>query len=108
MSLIVAAMFTRHWLNALFRGSLTVGMIYFTGVAMNNGWVMHELAPHESSHQVLYNTMNHLMIGFGWLGTPLFLFGLTGIAFLEIRHSGIGMSKWAASLGRTVAILSWG
>lgn len=108
LSLVAAGMFTRHWSNALFWGSLTVGMIYFTGVAMINGWVMHELAPHESSHPVLYNTMNHLMIGFGWLGNPLFLFGLTGIAFLEIRHSEIGMSKWVASLGLTVAILSWG
>jgi len=108
LSLIAGGAFTRHWLHALFWGSLTIGMIYFTGVAMINGWVMHELAPFESEHPVLYAAMNHLMIGFGWLGNPLFLFGLTGIAALEVRRSEIGMNKYIAGFGLVVAILSWG
>lgn len=41
---------------------MTVGMLFFTGVALNR-----------------------LLIGYGWLGNPLFLLGLTGIAALEVR-----------------------
>ena len=35
---------TRRWYGAWFWGALTVGMIYFTGVSLINGWVMHYLA----------------------------------------------------------------
>ena len=34
----------RHWLNAFAWGAIAVGMIFFTGVALINGFVMHALA----------------------------------------------------------------
>src|SRR5262245_60270210 len=43
---------TRSWTNALCWGSLTVGMIYFTGVALINGWVMHKLAPYAAQEKL--------------------------------------------------------
>jgi hypothetical protein len=98
---------TRRWTSALSWGALTVGMIYFTGVALLNGWVIHRLAPHASDQAVLYDAMNQLMIGFGWLGNPLFLFGLTGIAALELRYRDLEMHRWAAAFGLLVALLSW-
>ena len=67
---------THSWLSALCWGALTVGMIYFTGVALLNGWVMHPLAKYAVQEPVLYEAMNHLLIGFGWLGNPLFLIGV--------------------------------
>src|SRR5688500_19448678 len=33
----------RPWTAAFFWGALTVGMIFFTGVALINGWVMHAI-----------------------------------------------------------------
>jgi hypothetical protein len=98
---------TRRWQNALAWGAMTVGMIYFTGVALLNGWVIHRLAPVAGEQRVLYDAMNQLMIGFGWLGNPLFLFGLTGVAALEVRHRDMGMPRGVALFGLVVALLSW-
>jgi len=106
--LIGGGMATRHWLKALCWGALTVGMIYFTGVALINGWVMHALAPHADEDTLLYGAMNDLLIGFGWLGNPLFLFGLTGIAVGEARSAEAGMKRWLAWFGVVVSVLSWG
>ena len=39
----------RHWLNAFAWGAIAVGMIFFTGVALINGFVMHALAPMASA-----------------------------------------------------------
>ncbi len=52
--------------------------------------------------------MKNLMIGFGWLGNPLFLAGLTGIAFCEVRYGYLGLQKWGAVFGLVVVVLSWG
>jgi hypothetical protein len=98
---------TRRWQNALAWGAMSVGMMYFTGVALLNGWVIHRLAPVAAEQPVLYATMNQLMIGFGWLGNPLFLLGLTGIAAMELRHRDLGMHRGAALFGLVVALLSW-
>ena len=106
--LIGGGMATRHWLKALCWGALTVGMIYFTGVALVNGWVLHKLAHHADEERLLYEAMNDLLIGFGWLGNPLFLFGLTGIAVGEARSSELGMKHWLAWFGVAVSVLSWG
>ena len=99
LTLIGGGLATRRWFNALCWGALTVGMIYFTGVALINGWVLHELAHRAGQETALYEAMNDLIIGFGWLGNPLFLFGLTGIAFQEMRSGALGMNRWAARLG---------
>ena len=98
----------RRWTRALFWGALTVGMIYFTGVALVNGWVMHELVPHAAAEPALYDAMNDLLIGFGWLGNPLFLFGLTGLAVEELRYRDVGLARWLAVGGVIVTVLSWG
>ena len=108
LTLIGGGIATRRWFNALCWGALTVGMIYFTGVALINGWVLHELAHRAGQETALYEAMNDLIIGFGWLGNPLFLFGLTGIAFQEMRSGALGMNRWAARLGFVSAVLSWG
>ena len=99
---------TRRWPGALSWGALTVGMIYFTGVSLINGWVMHPLAVQAAENQALYDAMNNLLVGFGWLGNPLFLLGLTGIAYSELRYADMGMQKWGAAFGPGVALLSWG
>jgi len=98
---------SRRWMSALAWGSMTVGMIYFAGVALINGWVLHRLAPYAVEQRILYDTMNQLMIGFGWLGNPLFLVGLTGLAALEVKHRDAGMSGALAWVGLAVALLSW-
>ena len=98
----------RHWTGALSWGCVTVGMIFFTGVALINGWVLHALAPHAEREPVLYEAMNDLMIGFGWLGNPLFLVGLTGVAWQELRERPLGMPAWLAGVGLAAALLSWG
>ncbi len=89
-------------------GALTVGMIYFTGVSLINGWVMHAIAPHVVQDQLLYDAMNDLLIGYGWLGNPLFLAGLTGITIIELCYREIGMPRWLAWVGVIVTLLSWG
>src|SRR5262249_33834601 len=99
---------TRSWLAALAWGALTVGMIYFTGVALVNGWVMHPLALAADQDPILFDAMNHLVVGFGWLGNPLFLFGLTGVAVLEARQPATDMPAWLAYAGVALAVLSWG
>lgn len=99
---------TRRWLNAFCWGSVTVGMVYFTGVALINGWVMHQTIPSSEATRAVYDAMNHLLVGFGWLGNPLFLVGLTGIALLELRYHDIGMRRGLAWSGVIVVILSWG
>jgi hypothetical protein len=69
--------------------------------------VIHRLAPYAGEQRVLYDAMNHLMIGFGWLGNPLFLVGLTGVAALELHYHDIGMRRGVAAFGLLVALLSW-
>jgi hypothetical protein len=101
---------TRHWAAALSWACVTVGMIFFSGVALINGWVMHYLTDHAApvKEPLLYDAFNRLLIAYGWLGNPLFLVGLNGIAFLELRHSTFGLPRWLALLGLLAAILSWG
>lgn len=98
----------RHWTSALCWGALTVGMIFFTGVALINGWVLHTLAPAAEQQPLLYEALNDLMIGYGWLGNPLFLVGLTGIAVVELRRPVLGMPRWLAGAGAVMAVLAWG
>jgi hypothetical protein len=100
----------RPWTRALFWGAMAVGMIFFTGVALINGWVMHALnargAP--TSDPLLYDAFNRLLIGYGWLGNPLFLLGLTGLTYLEVRGPQRLVSPALAWVGLLVSILSWG
>jgi hypothetical protein len=95
---------------ALCWGAMTVGMIFFTGVALVNGWVMHFLTAHgaPSAEPLLYDAFNRLLIGYGWLGNPLFLVGLTGIAAIEVRTRSTAMPAALAWFGLVVAVLSWG
>ena len=100
----------RPWLSSLCWGALAVGMIFFTGVALINGWVMHALTAAGAPERdpLLYFAFNRLLIGYGWLGNPLFLFGLTGLAYLETRSQEPFVSRPVAWLGLGVSILSWG
>jgi hypothetical protein len=103
-----------HWTSRLAWAALTIGLLWFTGVALLNGWVMHPLAeaiatnPDPSSaEQALYTSFNRLLIGFGWLGDPLFLAGLTGIAAIEVRWRPLRLAPWLAWLGLGVTLLCW-
>jgi hypothetical protein len=100
----------RPWTAALFWGSVAVGMIFFTGVALINGWVMHALTARGApeTDPLLYYAFNRLLIGYGWLGNPLFLLGLTGLAYLEVRGPTRFVSTPVAWLGLVVSVLSWG
>lgn len=95
---------------ALFWASVTVGMIFFSGVALINGWVMHALTEQGApeSDPLLYDAFNRLLIGYGWLGNPLFLLGLTGLAYLEARGPAPFLARPVAWFGLIVSVLSWG
>ena len=101
---------TRPWPAAFCWGAMTVGMIFFTGVALINGWVMHYLSSHgaPASAPLVYDAFNRLLIGYGWLGNPLFLVGLTGIAWLEVKYRTLGLTRALAWGGFIVALASWG
>src|SRR5437016_5877137 len=93
LMLAAGATLIRHWLNAFAWGSIAVGMIFFSGVALINGFVMHALAPMAAGGDTtVYDAFNRLLVGFGWLGNPLFLAGLTTLAFMEVRRHTLGMS----------------
>ena len=100
----------RPWTRALCWGAMAVGMIFFTGVALINGWVMHALnargAP--TTDPLLYDAFNRLLIGYGWLGNPLFLLGLTGLAYLEVTTPPRVLAPGIAWIGLIASILSWG
>lgn len=98
---------TGTWMSALCWGAMTIGMIFFTGTALVNGWVMHTLAIQASDPSV-YDAFNRLLIGFGWLGNPLFLVGMTGVTVLEVRRAPMRLPRWLAFLGLGLALLSWG
>jgi uncharacterized membrane protein len=108
--LVAGGDLTHPWPAALSWGAMTVGMTFFTGVALINGWVMHYLTAHgaPASEPLVYDAFNRLLLGHGWLGNPLFLAGLTGIAVLEIRSHAMRMPAWVAWAGLVVVLLSWG
>jgi hypothetical protein len=108
--LVAGGRLTASWLAACAWGAMAVGMIFFTGVALINGWVMHYLTARgaPSSDPLLYDAFNRLLIGYGWLGNPLFLAGLTVVALLEVREQTVGMPRAVAWFGLAVVLLSWG
>jgi hypothetical protein len=108
--LVAGGSLTSPWPAALSWGAMSVGMIFFTGVALINGWVMHYLTARGApeTDPLLYDAFNRLLIGYGWLGNPLFLAGLTGVAVLEVRNRTVAMPRWLAWTGLVVVILSWG
>jgi hypothetical protein len=108
--LVAGGDLTHPWPAALSWGAMAVGMVFFTGVALINGWVMHYLTAHgaPTSVPLLYDAFNRLLLGYGWLGNPLFLAGLTGVALLELRHHAAGMPNPLAWAGVVVVVLSWG
>src|SRR5437870_11672849 len=84
----------RHWLNAFAWGAIAVGMIFFTGVALINGFVMHVLAPMASAGDaVVYDAFNRLLVGFGCLGNALVLAGLTTLAVVGVRPVTSAMAR---------------
>ena len=101
---------TRDWGLALSWGAMAVGMMFFSGVALVNGWVMHYLVDRgaPTSAPLVYDAFNQLLIAYGWLGNPLFLFGLTLVAAIEVRQPWLGMSRPLAWLGLVSSVLSWG
>ncbi len=108
--LVAGGELTQPWTAALSWGAITVGMVFFTGVALINGWVMHYLTAQgaPTSVPLLYDAFNRLLLGYGWLGNPLFLAGLTGIAALEVRQHTVRMPVSIAWTGLVVVVLSWG
>lgn len=110
LMLVAGGRTLRPWLRALSWAAMAVGMVFFTGVALVNGWVMHWLASHDAptADPLLYDAFNRLLIGYGWLGNPLFLVGLTGVAYAEVRFPSELMPRWLAWVGFLVAVLSWG
>jgi hypothetical protein len=108
----------RHWIGRLGWGAITIGMVFFTGVAQLNAWVMHPLgadaAQGDHEARLLFDAFNRLLVGYGWLGNPLFLAGLTAIAAVEVfgRRQGapaerVRQPRWLAWAGLICALLSW-
>src|SRR5206468_11790107 len=97
------------WTNRFCWGAIAVGMVFFTGVALVNAWVMHSLAPlaAQGEDRLLFDAFNKLLVGYGWLGNPLFLVGLTGVAAIEVRHRPLALPRWLAVVGLVFALLSW-
>jgi hypothetical protein len=85
-------------------------MTFFTGVALINGWVMHFLVARgaPASDPILYDAFNRLLIGYGWLGNPLFLLGLTMLAVTEVWRPWLALPRWAAWIGAVSSVLAWG
>ena len=110
LMLFAGGVLTQHWAGALSWACVTVGMIFFSGVALVNGWVMHYLSSHgaPASEPLVYDAFNRLLIAYGWLGNPMFLAGLTGITILEWRFGTFRLPKWLALVGVIAAVLSWG
>jgi len=96
--------------NTPWWGAMTVGMCFFTGVALINGWVIHFLVSRGApeTNRLLFDAFNRLLIGYGWLGNPLFLLGLTTLAVIEVRTPWLGLPRWLAWVGAIVSTLSWG
>jgi hypothetical protein len=109
LALVAGGALTRPWTAALAWGSLTVGMVFFTGVALVNGYVMHALSAQVDTPQgaLVYAAFDDLLLGYGWLGNPLFLFGLTLLALTEVRERTTAMPRAAALFGLAMALLSW-
>ena len=109
LALIGGGALTKRWPSALAWGSLTVGMVFFSGVALVNGYVMHALSLRADSAEgsAVYVAFDDLLLGYGWLGNPLFLFGLTLLAFTEVRSHTVVMPRWAALFGLVFALASW-
>jgi hypothetical protein len=107
--LLVAGATPANWTSRLCWGAITIGMIFFAGVALINAWVMHFLAAQvaRGADPLLFDAFNKLLVGYGWLGNPLFLVGLTGVAAIEVRHGPAGLPRWLAALGLASALLSW-
>jgi len=110
LMLVGGGALTRSWMLAAAWGSMAVGMVFFTGVALINGWVMHFLVERVAARTepLLYDAFNRLLIGYGWLGNPLFLLGLTTLAAIEVRRPWLGLPRWLAWLGLGSSVLSWG
>lgn len=110
LMLVAGGSLTRSWELALAWGAMAVGMTFFTGVALINGWVMHFLVSRgaPSTNPLLYDAFNRLLIGYGWLGNPLFLLGLTILAIAELRRPWLGLPRWLAWVGAVASLLSWG
>ena len=76
--------------NTPWWGAITIGMIFFTGVARINGWVMDPLAARvaRGRDRALFGAFKSPLVGCGWLGNPLFLLSLTGsFAFFSCLRS---------------------
>lgn len=110
LMLVAGGSLTERLTRAFAWGAMTVGMIFFTGVALINGWVMHFLVGRGApqTDPLLYDAFNQLLIGFGWLGNPLFLLGLTMLAITETQRSWLGLPRWLAWAGALASVLSWG
>jgi hypothetical protein len=78
--------------------------------ALVNGWVMHYLTSRgaPTTEPLVYEAFNPLLIGYGWLGNPLFLAGLTGVAYAEVAHPSGLLPRWVTWVGLLAAVLSWG
>ena len=100
----------RGWVAAAAWAAVTIGMLFFSVVALINAWVMHDLAASAATDPLaagLFDAFNGLLIGFGWLGNPLFLAGLTIVAIIEVRAGTLGLPWWGALGGLVVVGLSW-
>jgi hypothetical protein len=108
--LVAGGSLTERWPMACAWGAMTVGMTFFAGVALINGWVMHFLVSQgaPATDRLVYDAFNRLLIGYGWLGNPLFLLGLTTLAVMDVTHRWLGMARWAAWAGAAASVLSWG
>lgn len=108
--LVSGGISTRDWGRALAWGAMCVGMTFFAGVALINGWVMHFLVARgaPATDRLLYDAFNRLLIGYGWLGNPLFLLGLTTLAALEVRRPALQIPRRLAWFGLIASVLSWG
>jgi len=89
-------------------GAMAVGMVFFTGVALINAGSC--ITARRTARRPLCpfcTTRSSPLLGYGWLGNPLFLAGLTGVA---LSSCGITQSGCRPRcLGRTGGrVLSWG
>lgn len=100
---------TRHPLLVIAWAGITVGLLFFSGTALINAFVMDDLARNVAAghDRSVFDAFNNLLVGFGWIGDPLFLGGATALTFYELRYKFIGMPRFIAWIGFISVLIAW-
>ena len=109
--LVAGGALTHPWTAALSWGAMTVGMIFFTGVALINGWVMHYLTAYGAPTSELREHTLRMPITLAWAGLVVVVLSwgrgigsATGLYFLEpLIFANVPAFLWLSYYGLRIA-----